>query len=94
MLINVWLSGAITMAALTIALFFLRYWRHSRDRLFLYFSLAFVLEAIHRVLLAWYAGNPDAPLIYLVRLIEYVLILYAIIAKNRASARQGEERDR
>jgi hypothetical protein len=79
------------MAALTIALFFLRYWRHSGDRLFLYFSLAFVLEGIHRVLLAGLAFNPDGPQIYLIRLLEYGLILFAIVSKNRASPRQGDD---
>lgn len=87
--VNAWLSGAICMAALVIALFFLRYWYHSRDKLFLYFSLAFVLEAAHRMLLATQVGNPDAPQFYLIRLIEYTLILVAIIQKNRGSKGGG-----
>ena len=91
MSINAWLSGAITMAALTIALFFLRYWRHSGDRLFLFFSLAFVLEASHRVLLAALSFTPDGPQIYVIRLIEYGLILFAIISKNRSTPRRGDD---
>lgn len=91
MFINAWLSGAITMAALTIALFFLRYWRHSGERLFLYFSMAFVLEGLHRLLLAWPASHPDAPEVFLIRLAEYLLIIYAIIAKNRGSTGRGDD---
>lgn len=89
MLINAWLSGAITIAALTIALFFLRYWRHSGERLFLYFALAFVLEGVHRLLPALPNANLDSPEVYLIRLVEYLLILFAIIAKNRKSNGRG-----
>lgn len=82
-MLNAWLSGAICMAALTIALFFLRFWRHTKDRLFLYFALAFVLEAAHRLVFAWPSADLDGPQIYLVRLIEYALIVWAVIRKNR-----------
>jgi uncharacterized membrane protein HdeD (DUF308 family) len=50
MQINSWLNGAIFMAAMVIALFFVRYWRQSRDSLFIYFAIAFVLEGVHRLL--------------------------------------------
>lgn len=88
MLLNAWLSGAIFVAAVVIALFFLRFWRQSRDRLFIYFGLAFLLEAIHRLLQAWPSDNADAPLYYLLRLAEYLLILIAVVQKNRQSHEQ------
>ena len=90
-MLNAWLCGAIAMVALTIALFFLRYWNHSRDRLFLYFSLAFVLESVHRGLRLTPATDPDEPLWYLIRLLEYGLILFAIIQKNRQSAAKSRQ---
>lgn len=78
-------SGAIAMAYLVIALFFLRFWRNSADRLFLYFSLSFLIQAAHRI----YAAIPNAtvyaednPLHYLIRLLAYLLILWAILEKN------------
>ncbi|QGZ42955.1 hypothetical protein GO485_05900 [Pseudoduganella flava] len=78
------LSGAIVMATLTIALFFLRFWRQTRDRFFLCFAAAFALEAVHRLLWALAPlADPDAPLYYLIRLASYALILGAIIDKNR-----------
>ena len=43
------LAGAIAMASITIALFFLRFWRASGDRFFLYFALSFAIEGLHRV---------------------------------------------
>lgn len=82
--LNAILVGAIFMAASVIALFFLRYWRQTHDRFFLYFALAFMLEAIQRLLGAVRPVDaPDAPLYYLIRLAAYGLILVAIIGKNR-----------
>jgi len=83
MLINAWLSGAIFVAASVIALFFYRFWRHSRDKLFVYFALAFVLEGVQRLLQIWPETHAEMPEFYLLRLIEYGLILVAIITKNR-----------
>jgi hypothetical protein len=83
MLINAWLSGAIFIAAMVVALFFVRYWRHSRDRIFIYFALAFVIEGVHRLLQVWPSAGGDGAEYYLLRLVEYSLILYAIVQKNR-----------
>lgn len=86
MTVNALLSGAIVMAALVAALFFLRFWRQTRDRFFLCFAVAFVLEALHRLLWALApVDEADAPLFYLIRLASYVLILLAIIGKNRGA---------
>lgn len=82
--LNAILVGAIAMAALVIALFFLRYWRQTRDRFFLYFALAFTLEAVQRLLGATRPVDvAEAPQYYLIRLAAYGLILFAIIGKNR-----------
>lgn len=82
--LNAILVGAIVMAAAVIALFFLRYWRQTGDRFFLYFALAFILEATQRLLGAMRpVDTPDSPLYYLIRLAAYALILVAIIGKNR-----------
>lgn len=83
-MINAMLAGAIVMGALMASLFFLRFWRHTRDTFFLYFALSFALEALHRMLsAAQTADNPDAPMYYLIRLSSYSLILVAIWRKNR-----------
>ena len=76
--------GAIAALSFVIGCFFLRFWRVTRDRFFLLFGLSFWIEAVNRVLLgslpAW---REDMPAYYLVRLLAYGLILYAIIDKNR-----------
>jgi hypothetical protein len=78
------LIGAIAAFSFVIGSFFMRFWRITRDRFFLLFGLSFWLEAGNRVLLgvlpAW---GEDMPAYYLVRLLAYALILYAIIDKNR-----------
>ena len=77
------MTGAIAMASLVIALFFLRFWRNNKDRFFLYFSLSFAIEGVHRIYSAVHDdGGEDSPLHYLIRLLAYGLILWAILEKN------------
>jgi hypothetical protein len=78
------LTGAIALGWLLAGLFFFRFWRHTRDRFFLYFALSFWLEAGNRMALGLMAGaNEAGPLHYLVRLVAYGLIILAIWQKNR-----------
>jgi hypothetical protein len=80
---NDMLTGAIAMASLVIALFFLRFWRNTADRFFLYFALSFFIEGLHRVYSAVNDnGGEDSPTHYLIRLLAYGLILWAILEKN------------
>lgn len=77
------LTGAICMGSLVIALYFLRFWRDSGDRFFLYFAASFFIEGLHRLYSALHdAGAEDSPLHYLIRLLAYGLILWAILEKN------------
>lgn len=76
-------TGAICMGSLLITLFFLRFWRDSGDRFFLYFAASFFIEGLHRLYSALHdAGGEDSPLHYLIRLLAYGLILWAILEKN------------
>jgi hypothetical protein len=80
------LIGGIATACLVAALFFLRYWRVSRDRFFLLFALSFAIEGINRVVLWLYVGPDEyGPFYYLIRLVAYGLILLAIVGKNRGA---------
>lgn len=81
---NEMLIGAVATASFVVGLFFLRFWRATRDRFFLLFALAFWIEGGHRLLIYHIAGRDEAsPLYYLVRLVAYGLIIAAIIDKNR-----------
>ncbi|RYY94019.1 MAG: hypothetical protein EOO24_25625 [Comamonadaceae bacterium] len=78
------LTGAIALGWLVAGLFFFRFWRHTRDRFFLWFALSFWLESANRVALGVIANaNEGHPGFYLVRLLSYSLILLAIWQKNR-----------
>ena len=79
------LLGLIVMACLVAGLFFLRFWRKTRDRLFAVFALAFWLLALNWTLLAITARDEVRPSLYGIRLLAFVLILVGIVDKNRAS---------
>lgn len=77
--------GVIVTASLTAAAFFLKFWRKTHDLLFLGFAAAFFIEGINRTgFLFLDQPNEGTPLVYSVRLFSYLLILAAIIHKNRA----------
>jgi hypothetical protein len=77
------LSGALTMGYLVAALFFLRYWRDSRDRLFVFFAASFTLLAVQRAVLALVPPTAALELpSYGLRLLAFLLILAAIADKN------------
>jgi uncharacterized membrane protein HdeD (DUF308 family) len=79
------LLGAIAMASWVAGLFFLRFWRDTRDRLFLYFAISFLVEGVNRAALGMSADpNEGRPFFYFVRLLSFLLILIAIVQKNLA----------
>jgi uncharacterized membrane protein HdeD (DUF308 family) len=81
--INLMLLGAIVAASLVAALFFLRFWRDTKDRFFLFFAVSFFVEGVNRFALGMSSDpNEGRPLFYFVRFLSFVLILIAIIDKN------------
>ncbi|HEX2188864.1 MAG TPA: DUF5985 family protein [Longimicrobiaceae bacterium] len=80
------LSGAMVMGYLVPGLFFFRFWKESADRLFLIFAVAFWMLAVQRTLLTLLAEEPGAHIyLYVVRLLAFLLIIAAIVDKNRAT---------
>ncbi len=77
--------GAVAMASLVASLFFIRFWRQTRDRFFLFFAIAFGVDAVSRTILALGdISKEHEPFFYLARLVTFGLIIIAIIDKNRA----------
>ncbi len=77
--------GAVSMASFVSFLFFIRFWRQTRDRLFLFFAIAFGVDAIARAILASVdISGEEEPFFYLARLLTFVLIIAAFIDKNRS----------
>jgi hypothetical protein len=77
------LVGAAGALSIVAGLFLFRFWRSTRDRLFLFFAVAFFLEGANRFALYPSVGEQEnLPIYYLIRLVSYGLILGAIISKN------------
>lgn len=95
MFLNLILGGALVMASAIVALFFLRYWKNTHDIFFVYFTAAFALEALSWILFLFHQQQVNDPATYLIRLAAYLLILIAIIGKNRGSSKRkrGEASD-
>ncbi len=83
MMINGFLLGIIATASFTAGIFFLRFWRDTRDSFFLLFAAFFIIEGVNRTaFLLLQRPNEGHYSMYLVRLIGFLLILVAIVNKN------------
>ncbi|WP_395735966.1 DUF5985 family protein [Prosthecobacter sp.] len=85
-MINPIFAGAAIVSLFVITLFFLRFWRRTRDRLFLFFAGAFVFMMIERIVRAVMGVEDErAAYVYMIRLASFVLIIIAVVDKNRRS---------
>ncbi len=78
------------MASLITALFFVRYWRASRERLFGDFALFFAGMTANWTVLAIIDHPIDEARqvhAYVIRLVAFVILIIGIIDKNRRSGR-------
>jgi hypothetical protein len=74
-------------AAWGVGMFFWRFWRDTRDRLFLLFAGAFALISASFAGLALFDPQDEIqPSIYGLRLVAFGLIIAAILDKNRKAA--------
>ena len=77
------LAGAVTLGYIIAAAFFLRFWRKTADRLFLAFAAAFVLFALNQALVyAFTVVIEPASLVYALRVLGFLIIIWAIVDKN------------
>ena len=76
-------AGAVSVGYLVAGLFFLKFWRRTRDGLFAAFAAAFALMAANQAAPVLF-GIPDEALsgVYLLRLGAFLLIILAILRKN------------
>lgn len=76
--------GLVAMGFTVCALFFVRYWRRTGDLLFAYFAAAFSLMAIERAAVVFAQQRTEnVSWLYLMRLLAFVIIAWAIVDKNR-----------
>lgn len=84
------MSGAITFGFLTAALFFLRFWRRIADGLFLAFAASFALLGVGQAIQALSSiSREETSYLYLFRLVAFLLIIGAVIRKNREPRKFG-----
>ena len=81
--IDLFLLGYIAAVSAVAALYFLRFWKETRDFLFLAFAVFFAVQVgarAHGVT----SDNPNLVIgwIYLLRLLAVVLVVVAIVRKN------------
>jgi membrane-associated PAP2 superfamily phosphatase len=81
------LAGGVALGFGVCALFFLKFWKRTREELFLAFALAFLLLGLGQTVLAL-ANIPteERGSLYLLRLAAFLLILIAIYRKNSRSS--------
>lgn len=90
---KVFIHGVSFFACLVIGLHFLKFWKVSRDKLFGFFCASFWILGLERFFIASSTSNGDeiGTWIYLLRILAFLLILFAIVDKNRSSQKSGIE---
>lgn len=78
------LWGALFMACWVAGLFFVRYFRRSHERLFLFFALGFWTLGLNWLALALAVTTDESRhYIYVLRLLAFGFIIVGIVDKNR-----------
>jgi uncharacterized membrane protein HdeD (DUF308 family) len=85
--LDFFLLGFIAACSLVAGLFFLRFYRATRDPLFLAFLIFFVVQGCtNTVTLELTHPNIGTPMIFLTRLLSVLVVLAAILWKNLAKS--------
>jgi hypothetical protein len=85
------MSGALTVTYFLAAVFFLRFWRRIRDRLFLAFAIAFALFGLNQALVFLLEVYSETySILYALRVLGFLAILAAIVDKNLFAAASGK----
>lgn len=78
------MTGAIIMGYGVAAVFFLKFWRRTRDGLFLAFATSFLLlAAVPLLTVSLQIPREEQSPFYLLRALAFMIIIVAIIAKSR-----------
>jgi membrane-associated PAP2 superfamily phosphatase len=84
---TLFVSGMLAAGYAVAALYFLKFWKQTGDRLFGFFAAAFGLLFLQRVALTLASDLvTDTAWYYAVRLLAFGLILVAIVDKNRGAS--------
>lgn len=82
------MSGLIAMGYVVAGVFFLKFFWKTHDSLFAVFAAAFLLLAMEQGVLTWaQVPREEQSWVYLLRLTAFILIIVAILLKNRQARR-------
>jgi hypothetical protein len=76
------LTGGTCVACLGITVFFWRFWKETTDRLFCFFSIAFLLLGLGQLVGIFLMNTTEAPVSYWLRLFAFLLIIVGVVGKN------------
>ena len=80
------LLGAVIMGDVIAALFFVRFWKMTGDRFFLFFSASFLAIAVSRVVVDENIPPFGLETVgYFMRILSYLCIIGGILYKNRGT---------
>lgn len=80
-------SGGMMVCTLFAGFFFLKFWNKTHEELFKSFAISFFLMCAERCVLSFLGTqNEPSPLVYLIRLIAFLIIIFAIVKKNKESS--------
>lgn len=89
------LRGGTMVALLGAAIYFYRFWKGTRDRLFLLFSFAFFVQSGSQIIVFWLGKTGDSsPEVYWLRLIAFILIIAGIVEKNLPAKKGASDEDK
>ena len=87
------IEGAIMMCYVTAGLLFFRFFRKTHDALFCYFGIAFAVLGLTRVAFLFIDPAHEARTwIYVLRLLAFAVILWALVEKNWGRRKDAEAR--
>jgi len=82
-------TGVLAALYAVAGLFFLGFWKRTRDALFVSFALAFLLLALNQIVLALGGlEREEQSWVYVLRLLAFLLIIGAIVRKNLEGRRR------
>ncbi len=85
--VDTFISGVIVALCVIAGLFFFRFWRGTQDRFFGLFGTSFLLLAVNYLVLAFNPRESEVrPYLYLIRLAAFLMIIFAVIDKNRGTS--------
>jgi uncharacterized membrane protein HdeD (DUF308 family) len=86
--IESFLLGFVALASLVAGLFFVKFWRSTRDLLFLAFAAFFLIQGVNDIALLFFVRpNEGSSWLRLIQIFALFLILAAILRKNYGRGR-------